>query len=212
MEKIKIKVPSEVILLPGGKDTNFVYQVTPTLSDKYVEIVNAQENLHDRVTLISQLKSRLVCIALGDGRGSSRCFLDNLILLDDIMPNLVAKMLVYANLLKTHRLSEVVDFLDHLFSDDFGTSYCKFKIKRLLYNFSMGMTKEEAWGCNYLPAMAKFPSVPSPLLMTNEFLEFVYSKTYLENIDEKKYEYGMIEPIINGKQLIRLNLQLKFRK
>jgi hypothetical protein len=212
MVNIKFKVPREVVLLPGGKDTNFIYQVNPPLKEKYVADVNAFEKLEDRVILISQLKSRLVCQALGDGVGSSRYFLNNLILLDDLMPTLVAKMLVYANLLRTHRLCEVVDFLDCSLINDVGPLHCKLKIKRLLYHLAIGMTKENVWNCNYLADKTKFPGVPEPCMLTEDFLDCIYRKTLLEPLDEDIFDYGKIETQGDGRQLMKLNLQLRFRK
>lgn len=212
MKKLKFKVPSEVILLPGDKDTNFVYQVKPSLKEKYVADVNTLETLQDRVFLISQLKSHLVCQTIGDGTSSSKCFLNNLVLLDGAMPSLVAKVLSEALLLKTRRLCEVVDLLDLILVDKFVPSFIKIKIKRLLYHLAIGMTKEEAWNCNYLADKTKFPAVPEPCIHTEEFLDFVYQKTFLEYINEEAFDYGRIELHGEGQQWIKLNLQLKFKK
>lgn len=142
-EPIRVELGSgdSFVLLEGGKDTNFTFEVTGC-TDGLMEEVNSiggDRKVSDRVARLEsscELSFRAV---------RSGVFARNLRLIDSALPGIMGWALVghYAG-----RGSNCRWIADALEADDpfgFGAGMYGFKIKRFLCAAALGMTPTEAW-------------------------------------------------------------------
>ena len=77
--------------------------------------------------------------------------------------------------------------------------FYKYKIMELMTDIALGMMPASQWTGNY------------HIYNRNEFREYLYNNTKFDTPSKSKHHFGVIEEA-DGKQILKLNLQIRFVK
>lgn len=200
------------LLNASKKNTNFIYEVIQNKPEPEVPLV-AKDRVRDRVISIYQQGDlRFVKV-------ESDTFRRNLELVESIFPRILAAMLAHY-----HRgdASTVADLVRLLPNDlEFVESgrpeeFYKHKVKQFLEAIALGMTPAKKWD-GEVTTNGGFIVVKNDgelacyhLYDREKFLEYLYTHTKFDTPSTTRHEYGSIEKNEDGKNIIRLNLQIRF--
>jgi type II restriction enzyme len=145
---IKSQLGGEATLLNAGKTTNFIYQVLDfKATSGEIESINeidTRSKIKDRIEAIKSKGGRLKFINL-----EQDIFKNNLVLIDSLLPNIVAEIL---NTFFTTSLSSIKDLTENINSNNpinydnkFSHSFYEYKMKRFLTDVALGMTPSKVW-------------------------------------------------------------------
>ena len=196
------------ILLEASKDTNFKYElVGRQLSTEKVGEIN-------EISGCSKIKKRVAAVKdascmLDFIKVQNKTFSNNLILIDSVLPQVMASMLLK---FYTGCLSKTSDLLacieeDNILDFDITNNhpYYAHKIKRLYFDLALGMIPKKVW-CGDYNGKYRYLDKKSQLenfLITNTKFEVERSSS-LHNFGEI-YSEG-------SKLYMNLNLQIQFTK
>lgn len=216
---IKSQLGSPATLLNAGQTTNFIYNVSPGLHPDDVEIIN-------NIDLNSKIMKRLAAIAdksimLDFQSLQSKMFQNNLVLIDSLLPEILAKIIqkYYSSELKT--LKELVDWLEKLnplqFDSSDGHEFYSVKIKRFLTDIALGMMPSKCWtgqyeaSGGYLIVKEDGDVICYHVYDKNFFEDYLLNNTKLDTGSSRRHQFGTIYTDDN-RQKIKLNLQIRFIK
>lgn len=216
---IKSNLGSPSTLLNPGKTTNFVFRICgkPFSPDEIQEINDIQtgSKIRDRLSAIEK-KGR----SLQFHDVSNQNFKLNLKMIDTVMPEIVAEMLLHFYrgqgnsidaLLKKIKEANPLGFdltLEH--------PLYAYKVKSLLTDIALGMTPAKLWKGRY-DATGGYIIVKSDgdlvcyhIYNRNEFQQYLLDNTRLDTPSTTRYDFGSIYTR-DGQQYINLNLQIRFK-
>ena len=143
---------------------------------------------------------------------------DNLQLLDFLMPDIVAKMLLYKFTKGENDVAKLTNMLaeDNPYNFHNSKAY-EYKVKQMLYAHALGMKPGKVWdgyeeaNGGYIIVKKEGGLVAFFLYDKNLFEKYLFEKTFLETPDpsKKKFDYGYVYAE-NGKFYIDLVLQVRF--
>ncbi len=216
---IKSQLGSPSTLLNAGKTTNFIYEVSGNIDGNDVELINSIEER-------GKIKARIEEIY---NKGCELDFLDtekdifknNLVLIDSLLPNILAEIVKIFYSSSYSKVSEVVLELERdnplNFDTKYNHKYYKYKIKKFLTEVAVGMMPGTVWGGvydatgGYLIVKEDGNILAYHLYNRNEFENYLYYNTKLETADSSRHDFGKIYNK-NGNFFFKLNLQIRFIK
>lgn len=102
-------------------------------------------------------------------------------------------------------------------SDENKDIFYAYKIKELMTNIALGMMLTSQWSGNY-EATGGYIIVKEDgdvlcyhIYNRNEFREYLYNNTKFDTPSKSKHHFGVIEEV-DSKQILKLNLQIRFVK
>lgn len=216
---IKSQLGGEATLLNAGKTTNFVYQVLDfKATSKEIESINeidTRSKIKDRIEAIKSKGGRLKFINL-----EQDIFKNNLVLIDSLLPNIVAEIL---NTFFTTNLSSTKDLTENINSNNpinydnkFSHSFYEYKMKRFLTDVALGMTPSKVWSGvydatgGYLIVKENGNVLCYHIYNRNQFEDYLFANTKLETASSTRHDFGKIYEE-NGKFYFKLNLQIRFK-
>ncbi|MBD3409715.1 MAG: HpaII family restriction endonuclease [Ignavibacteriales bacterium] len=210
---IKSRLGKPATLFNASKATNFVYSVSPPLSE---------ERLAEFASLkLAQTRARLneLGASLTYETVENETFLCNLMLVDSKLPDILAHLLRDFFLTQTSRLDELVARLNDdnpcNFQEAGDRPYYAYKIKRFLFDVALGMRAAERWDGKldatggYIVVRKDGELLCYHLYNLNEFQSYLFNNSRLESPSTPKHEYGKVYRE-GDRQLIKLNLQIRF--
>lgn len=216
---IKSQLGNPSTLLNAGETTNFIYKIEGLkLSSNEIEKINA-------ISTTSKIKDRILAIVNKGGRfefiqTQRTMFHNNLILIDSLLPQILASILLrfassnYSSLLDLVRIIEGENPLK--FDMTHQHSFYRYKIKRLLTDIALGMMPGKEWTGEYdatggyLIVKADGEILCYHIYNKNEFENYLLSNTKLETASSSRHKFGEIYE--EGNSLyFKLNLQIRFR-
>lgn len=216
---IKSQLGGEATLLNAGKTTNFIYQVlnyNPT--NKEIESINeidTKSKIKDRIEAIKTKGGHLKFINLELDN-----FKNNLVLIDSLLPNIVAEIL---NLFFTTSLSSTKDLTENInsknpikYDTQFSHSFYEYKMKRFLTDVALGMTPSKVWTGvydatgGYLIVKENGDVLCYHIYNRNQFEDYLFANTKLETASSTRHKFGKIYEE-NGHFYFKLNLQIRFK-
>ena len=217
---IKSQLGGASTLLNAGKTTNFIYQIDNcNLTNSFIDQTNS-------IDTRSKIKDRLNAI-INNGceiqftQTEKEVFGNNLILIDSLLPNILAEIVFD---FYTSNLSKIKDLVDNIENKNplgFNTAnnhkYYEYKIKKFLTEVALGMMPAKVWNGiydatgGYLVVKEDGDILSYHIYNKNKFEDYLYYNTKLETASSSRHVFGKIYKE-NEKYFINLNLQIRFLK
>lgn len=214
---IKSQLGSPSSLLNASKATNFVYELSGhVLSEKEINTFDNYRLFKDKFSFLDSLG-----VIIKFDRADNKVFTSNLMLVDTKMPEIIGLMLenfYRGNANKVTELTEIcVEKNICNIDDDSKQVFYPYKIKELMTDIALGMMPATHWKGNY-EATGGYIIVKEDgdilcyhIYNRNEFREYLYNNTRFETPSKSKHHFGSVEDV-DGKQVLKLNLQIRFMK
>jgi hypothetical protein len=216
---IKSQLGSPSTLLNASGATNFIYQVVdfePTAKEiESINEISTKSKIKDRIEVIKSNGGDLNFLTL-----EQNIFKNNLVLIDSLLPDIVAEIL---KTFFTSSLSTLKDLTENInthnpinYDTRFAHRYYEYKIKRFLTDVALGMTPSKVWTGvydatgGYLIVKENGDILCYHIYNRNEFEDYLYVNTKLETASSTKHEFGKIYEE-KGHFYFKLNLQIRFK-
>jgi hypothetical protein len=215
---IKSQLGNPSTLLNAGKTTNFKFTVNGLSTTQIDEVnkINTRNKIIDRLAKIEQHGG-----IINFNNVSNNIFSNNLILIDSLLPNIIAEILFkyYSTSDSTvEKLLNVVERENPLnFDVTHKHQFYVYKVKKFLTDAALGMMPGKVWSGQYdatggyLVVKSDGDVVCYHLYNRNEFEQYLFSNTKLETASSSRHDFGLIYDD-NGNHYINLNLQIRFIK
>lgn len=222
---IKSQLGSPSTLLNAGETTNFLYKISSnSFSVSDAEYVNSL--FIKRGTKLSRdIKGRIKAIVEKNGKlefvkTQKKVFSNNLILIDSLLPQILASVLLQYVSLNHSTVEDLVNITEEVNPLLFDTTdkhlFYSYKIKRFLTDVALGMMPSRVWTGEY-DATGGYLIVKSNgevlcyhIYNRNEFENYLFSNTKLETASSTRHGFGEVY-IENDEFYIKLNLQIRFK-
>ena len=215
---IKSQIGSPSTLLNAGAPTNITYKVAGReLSDEEITEVNAIKGHIDRV---SAIKTKGCILEYQDIEHA--VFKNNLLFLDSMMPEFVARCLLVDSLSDNTSIKDCVEEVAAANPFGFGGSdvaaFYAHKMKVLLLDAALGMTPAKEWTGKYdatggyLVVRKDGEIVCYHFYNRNDVEDYLYNNTRFERASRKRYGFGSLYRGTDGCVYFKLNLQIRFKK
>lgn len=214
---IKSQLGSPSTLFNASGATNFVYELSShTLTEEEKETFHSFKYFKDKFEYLDSLG-----VAVSFVKPDNDIFNSNMMLVDTNMSLIIGTMLENFYRGKANRVAELADLcvaqnVCNINSDNKDVFYV-YKIKELMTNIALGMMPASPWNGNY-EATGGYIIVKDDgdvlcyhIYNRNEFREYLFNNTRFETPSKSKHHFGAIEEI-GGKQILKLNLQIRFVK
>lgn len=211
---VKSYIGGAPTLLNASGATNFAYEVIG-LNDEQSEFVNSIET---RTKIIDRIK------AIEDFGGTIKfshavndVFSGNLIMIDSMMEDIIADMLLYSYTHNEVDCEKLVDWLET--SNPLGYSrgnVYTYKFKQFLCAKALGMDPSEKWSGideangGYIVAKSDGEVLAYHIYNRDKFMQYLLSSTKFERASTKRHGFASIYTN-GGKKYINLNLQIRFK-
>ena len=213
---IKSQLGSPSTLLNASKATNFIFELEEKLTDNQIININNSKNFITKFDKLAEYKSKLKFIGT-----EKSIFSNNLVLIDSYLPIITAHLIYLYFSSKKTSISELTEQLRKLNPMNFDLSYhhnfYEYKIKHLLTDIALGLMPSKVWTGKYdatggyLIVKEDGKILAYHLYNRNEFENYLFHNTKLETASTTRHGFGQIF-IKNDKQMMKLNLQIRFKK
>lgn len=215
---IKSQLGGDSTLLNAGKTTNFVYQINGikayNLDINRINSIDTRSKIKDRLEEVKKLGGDLQFISL-----EQDIFKNNLVLIDSLLPNILAevvKQFFTSNLSTISTLTDEISSKNPLgYDTQFSHSFYEYKIKRFLTDVALGMMPSKVWGGlydatgGYLIVKEDGEILCYHIYNRNQFEDYLFHNTKLETASSTRHEFGKV--FSEGENLyFKLNLQIRF--
>lgn len=215
---IKSQLGSAATLLNASKATNITYRITgSTLTDKDVSEINAIKEQAPRMEALFRRGCDIEFFKI-----DSTTFCNNLKFIDFCMPQFIAHCLKESYKMEVG--TSIKDCVHSVaasnplnFSGNCEMFYAS-KMKKLLIDAALGMTPAKEWDGHYdaiggyLVVLEDGDILCYHFYNRNEIEDYMFNNTRLERGDRNRHKYGEIYTGEDGDRLIKLNLQIRFKK
>ncbi len=222
---IKSQLGSPSTLLNAGKTTNFIYRIEGEMKSSEIERINSL-NVKRGSKESADIKGRLNAI-LENGcnlvfyQTEKSIFSNNLVLIDSLMPEILAQIVLSFYSGESPRLSNLVSKISEHNPLKFDTrnehKFYDYKIKKFLTDVALGMMPSTVWSGKY-DATGGYLIVKNDgdvlcyhIYNRNQFEDYLLNNTKLETASSSRHDFGEIY-VENRNLLIKLNLQIRFLK
>lgn len=215
---IKSQLGGDSTLLNAGKTTNFVYQINSfsgSASDiKKINTIETRSKIKDRIEEVKKLGGKLKFVSL-----EQDIFKNNLVLIDSLLPNILAeviKLFFTSNLSRISALTEEISSKNPLgYDTQFSHSFYEYKIKRFLTDVALGMMPSKVWAGiydatgGYLIVKEDGEILCYHIYNRNQFEDYLFYNTKLETASSTRHDFGKVFSE-RDKLCFKLNLQIRF--
>lgn len=222
---IKSQLGNPSTLLNAGETTNFVYKIEgDLLSQQDIEYVNSlfvkrgeklSKDIKGRIKAIYTKKAKLSFV-----NTQKQIFSNNLILIDSLLPQILASVLLQFASSNSSSLLDLVKIIEEENPLKFDTTnkhlFYSYKIKRFLTDIALGMMPSKVWTGEYeatggyLIVKADGDVLCYHVYDKNEFENYLLANTKLETASSTRHAFGDIYEE-NGQLYFKLNLQIRFK-
>ena len=214
---IKSQLGSPSTLFNASGATNFVYELSGhTLTEAEKDTFHSFRLFKDKFDYLNSLGVQVSFI-----KADNDIFNSNLMLVDTQMSLIIGNMLEKFYRGKANKVVELTNLCGEnnicdVSTEDIDVFYA-YKVKELMTNIALGMMPASRWNGNY-EATGGYIIVKEDgdvlcyhIYNRNEFREYLYNNTKFDTPSKTKHHFGMIEEV-GGKQILKLNLQIRFIK
>lgn len=216
---IKSHLGGEATLLNAGKTTNFIFQILgykPTTAEiEAINKIDTKSKIKDRIESIKNAGGKLKFVTL-----EQDVFKNNLVLIDSLLPNIIAEILktfFTITLSSTKDLTDSVNKSNPLnYDNQFAHTFYEYKVKRFLTDVALGMTPSKVWTGiydatgGYLIVKENGDILCYHIYNRNQFEDYLFANTKLETASSTRHEFGKLYED-NGQIYFKLNLQIRFK-
>lgn len=216
---IKSQLGGASTLLNAGKTTNFIFKINNlTLTQNQILEINEIETrskIKDRIEKITEFGG-----SLEFQKTESSVFGNNLVLIDSVLPKIIAESL---HLFFTSPFSTIVELTNQIslknplgFNFETNHPFYSYKIKRFLTDIALGMMPSKVWTGEldatggYLVVKENGEVLCYHIYNRNEFEDYLFANTKLETASSTRHEFGKVYEE-NNQLYFKLNLQIRFK-
>jgi hypothetical protein len=217
---IKSQLGKPSTLFNSAQGSNFIYRITSkNLSDVEIRTINGIETkskIQDRVKAIISKGAKLKFV-----KTEGSIFYNNLVLVDSLLPQIMASIVLNFNSTSYNKLADLVDSIELKNPLDYDMSnnhsYYSYKVKRLLTDIALGMLPTRVWTGNldatggYLVVKDSGEILCYHIYNRNEFEDYLLANTKIINPSSTRLGFGKIYKD-SGDLFLKLNLQIRFIK
>jgi type II restriction enzyme len=199
-------------LLNAGKSTNFVFAVK-YLDETHINPINA-------IDTDSKIKDRMKAINAIGGEFQLRylenqTFSDNLVMIDSLMPIIVARMLIGYYSDKAIDCAALTDYLIKTDPLSRNAKFYEYKVKQLLNAIALGLKPATPWNgkfeatSGYIIVKTNGEVLVLHIHEPNKFKDYLLNNTKFETGSSMKHGFGVLYQ--EGDEVrVKLNLQIRF--
>ncbi len=208
---IKSQIGGASTLLNASKRTNFVYKINNFNGDiEAIDKIDGTKKIRDRLSAIIENGA-----SLEFSHVDSVVFTRNMRLIDTILPNVVASMLVDYYLGLDNTLKNLATSCGNKRMYDLGEIEISYKIKSFLRAIALGMVPSRDWD-TYLATYGGYIVVREDGLLVcyhlyndDDFKDYLFNNTKFDTPSSGRHDFGSV--YMDGDQaMINLNLQIRF--
>lgn len=214
---IKSQLGSPSTLFNASRATNFIYELSGhALTEQEKDKFNNFRLFKDKFEYLDTLGVNVSFL-----KPDNDVFCSNMMLVDTNMSLIIGEMLENFYRGKANRVAELTDLsaaknICNISDENKGIFYA-YKIKEFMTNIALGMMPASSWSGNYevtggyIIVKEDGDVLCYHIYNRNEFREYLYNNTRFETPSKSKHGFGLIEEV-GGKQILKLNLQIRFIK
>lgn len=208
---IKSQVGGASTLLNASKRTNFIYKVQ-NFSDDIDEInkIESSRKLRDRLQAIAEAGG-----VLEFSHVESTVFTRNMRVIDSIMPDILASMLIDYYSGRGVTMTSLCELSGAKALDGLGASEIGYKVKSFLRAVALGMVPSREWNTRlstyggYIIVRDDGMLLCYHLYNDDDFRDYLFNSTKLDTPSTSRHDFGYLYEQ-DGEIYIKLNLQVRF--
>lgn len=224
---IKSEIGKPPTLLNASDLTNFKYKLSNNLSDEKVAQINSMvdkrghADIKGRVRAILNQQISLEFSTINPNAKGESVFLENLILVDSMLPQIVSDLLVLSYSEDTRVLSTLTDKLSEInpigFPMKTNKKQYEAKVKRFVTDIALGMVPGVPWSSAHqaygmLVVNTKGELDCYHIIYRKTLEDYLYNNLKFETASASRYGFGKIETGSDGCQYFTLSMQLRFTR
>lgn len=224
---IKSEIGRPPTLFNATDLTNFKYKLSDNLPDGIVAQINSMvdkrgyADIKGRVRAILDQQVLLEYSTIIPNAEGESVFLENLMLVDSMLPQIVSTLLVLSYSEDTRILSSLTDKLSEInplgFPMKTNKKQYEAKVRRFVTDIALGMVPSAPWEATHqaygmLVVNTKGEIDCYHIIYRKSLEDYLYKNLKFETPSVKRYGFGKIETGPDGCQYFTLNLQLRFTK
>lgn len=217
---IKSFMGNDPALSNASGGTNIIYRIAGDISDSDIDQINSMLNSKGQTDVAGRVKAiyERGC-ELKYEKTQEPIFEGNLRVIDSMMPEIVAQMLLAKYRFRKSKYKDCAKYLaeenplDYSGTNDFYT----IKIKRLLMACFTGMVAETVWNDfddvhgGYIIVKSDGNVVCNHLSNRNQFEKYLFDRAYLDTPDVGRHKFAQIERDDNG-LVFKLNFFVRLKQ
>jgi type II restriction enzyme len=207
--------------------TNFKYRLSENLSEEQVVQINSmmnkkgQADIKGRVRAILKQHVSLEFSTINPDTNGEFVFLENLMLVDSMLPQIISHLLVMSYCEDTRLLDVLTEKLSESnplgFPMKTNKKQYEAKVRRLVTDIALGMVPGVPWESAHqsygmLVVNTKGEIDCYHIVYRKSLEDYLYKNLKFETASASRYGFGKIETGPDGCQYFTLNLQLRFTK
>lgn len=219
--KFILQLGGDSTLLNASKSTNFNFKIEGAqFSDEEINGINSlnpkRNKVIDRVNAIKAKGGKLVF-----DRVDNSTFYNNLIMLDDGLPSVIASLLLEQLNSGVSTLKELVNRITEINPLGYDTRqpspFYAYKVKHLLTSAALGMMPATAWdgrldaNGGYLVVKSDGDILCYHFYDRNRFEDYLFSNAYLERSSTSRHNYASIIKEEDGTLSFKINFQVRLK-
>lgn len=210
---IKSHMGGRPTLLNASKATNLRFDTGLNLTERdrrRINDIDGRSKIKDRIDEIRRIGGDLTFLQC-----ENTCFENNLMMIDTMMPRIIAELLKLSYVENEHRIKDLVCLLDRLnpFNLDLTEhSFYKYKVKKLLVEIALGLQPSVPWSGvydatgGYIVVKDNGDLVCYHFYNRNLFEDYLFENTRFDTPSSHRYNFGVITEENN----FLLNTQIRF--
>ena len=224
---IKSEIGEPPTLLNATKLTNFKYKLSKNLSEDQVAQINSMmdkkghADIKGRVRAILNEHVSLEFSTINPDAKGRYIFLENLMLVDSMLPQIISHLLVMSYSEDTRLLDALTDKLSEInpigYPMKTNNKQYEAKVRRFVTDVALGMVPGVPWeaahqvyGMLVVNTMGEIDCYH--IIYRKSLEDYLYKNLKFETASASKHGFGIIETGLDGCQYFTLGLQLRFTK
>lgn len=217
---IKSQLGNPSTLLNAGKTTNFIFKIDGiNLSQTEIDSINSidtRSKMKDRIEFVKKNGGKLSFVGT-----EQQIFSNNLILIDSLLPFIIANMLLDFYTSSNSRVIDLISRVEKINPLNFDITnqhkFYSYKTKRFLTDVALGMTPSKVWNGEYdatggyLIVKENGEILCYHIYNKSEFENYLVNNTKLETASSGRHGFGVVYKK-NDEYFFKLNLQIRFIK
>jgi hypothetical protein len=212
---IKSRLGNPSTLLNAGQTTNFTYRIHGNIDNDVIDKFNCERKFSDKFKKLVAAENDMEFVKM-----DNEIFSDNLVLISDALPRIVALMLkehyIYgrSNIITALKAIKAKNPLGYNLK---AHPFYEYKVKKLLAESALGMKPSKPWTGEadatggYIVVREDGEVLCYHLYNRNEFENYLLKNTNLDTPSTARHGFGQIYKE-NDEYFLKLNLQIRFMK
>ncbi len=202
---------ASTLLNASGHGTNFIYKISNFIGDiNTINSIKTRSKVRDRLQALINVGARLDYFGM-----VNQTFKENMRMVDSVLPNIIAQMLMNYYFGNGHNLNKLCKLLAQDNEFDLNELQIVSKIKNFLKIVALGMVPKTPWNDRlstyggYIVVREDGQLVCYHLYNEDAFKDYLFNNTKFDTPSSTRHNFGSIYEK-GGDLFINLNLQIRF--